>query len=279
MNIKRHLLFGIILIAAVIYYFTILLSNKSCPLATNFPKEKLEFTQPDTEGKTIEEAFRLLKSRYDQEALLIFDKILKAQPDNLDALWGKAEVLRRNRSFIESEKLLNTILKKNPGHLASLVSLSYIRYRDDELDKALKLINKVLNNEYANKEDRALAYMMLGSINSRRSAKGWIFSKIKYGTSIRCYFLKAKELAPDLPEVHLGLGTFYLLAPTIVGGDLQKAMEELELTVKMAPTFATANARLGQAYKKAKDEERYSFYIEKTRQLDPDNEVLEELSE
>jgi tetratricopeptide (TPR) repeat protein len=119
--------------------------------------------------------------------------------------------------------------------------------------------------------------MMLGTINSRRSAKGWFLNKLRYGTQIRCHFLKAKEFAPDLPEVHLGLGTFYLLAPPIVGGNLNGALKELELAVKIAPDFATANARLAQAYKRKGDLEKYKYYFQRAKELDPDNEVLMEL--
>lgn len=226
---------------------------------------------------SIKEAFSLLKNRKDNAALVIFEKALREQPDDLDALWGKAEVLRRARDYKRAEDALNNILKKYPVHLSSLISLSYIRYKDDKLDEAQQLVGLVLKSDSLDKENEALAYLMLGTINSRRSAKGWFFSKIKYGMQIECFLLRAKELAPDLPEAHLGLGTFYLLAPGIAGGNLNKAIEELEMAVKIAPNLATANARLAQGYKKKGDLEKYNFYIQRTRELDPQNEVLKEI--
>ena len=229
------------------------------------------------QGASLDDAFVLLKARKDNDALVIFEKVLASRPDNLDALWGRAEVLRRSYKFKEAENLLSQIFKKNPKHIPSLISLAYIRYKDDDLDVALKLINQVLKEKNLGRENKALAYMMLGTINSRRSAKGWFFSKIRYGTQIKCYFLKAKELAPHLPEVHLGLGTFYLKAPAIVGGNLDKAVQELETAVRIAPDFATANARLAQAYKKKGNLEKYDFFIQRARELDSQNEVLKEL--
>jgi len=231
----------------------------------------------DIRDKSLSQALALLKTRKDNQALLIFEQVLASQPDNLDALWGKAEVFRRSRKYQESEELLARILKNNPAHIPSLVSLSYIRYNADKLSEALKLIKEALRIKCLNKEDHALAYMMLGSINSRRSKEGWLFSKFAYGTHIKGYFLKAKELAPGLPEAHLGLGTFYLLAPAIVGGNLDKALRELQTTVRIAPDFATANARLAQAYNKKGDLEKYNFYLDRARQLDPENEVLKEI--
>jgi len=247
-----------------------------CFTYTTLAAEEMGYVKQAEQGALIDEAFVLLKARKDNAALVIFEKIIASQADNLDALWGKAEVLRRSRDYKESEELLNKILSLNPKHIPSLISLSYIRYKDDKLNEALKLINQVLKTDALDKENQALAYMMLGSINSRRSKKGWVLSKVAYGTHIKGYFLRAKELAPHLPEVHLGLGTFYLLAPAIVGGDLNKAFQELELTVKLAPEFATANARLAQAYKKKGDLEKYNFHLQRARELDPKNEVLNE---
>ncbi len=250
------------------------LNRGTCPLKPNV--EKIEYVEKHKPEKIIADALVLLKNRKDKEALVIFEKILASQADNLDALWGKAEALRRSRDYQQSQDLLNKILSINPKHVPALISLTYLSYKDDKLNEALKLINQVLKTDSLGKENQALAYMMLGSINSRRSQKGGFFNKIAYGTQIKGYFLRAKELAPDLPEVHLGLGTFYLLAPAIVGGNLDKAFQELELTVKIAPDFATANARLAQAYKKKGDLKKYNFYLQRARELDSKNEVLHE---
>jgi tetratricopeptide (TPR) repeat protein len=261
----------IIFFAGFLVLFQITL--KTCQLK----QRQNEVTGYKHDDANIAGALKLLRIRKDSEALAIFEKTLSKDKGNITALWGKAEVLRRTRSYKESEQILSQILEKNPKHIPSLISLAYIKYKDDNLNEALKLVNQALKNDNIDKENRALAYMMLGTINSRRSAKGWFLNKLRYGTQIRCHFLKAKEFAPDLPEVHLGLGTFYLLAPPIVGGNLNGALKELELAVKIAPDFATANARLAQAYKRKGDLEKYKYYFQRAKELDPDNEVLMEL--
>ena len=158
------------------------------------------------------------------------------------------------------------------------MTLAYISYTEDALAQAGELISRALRSPQLSRQDKGLAYMLKGAINSRRSQGGWLFGKLIYGPQIKGYFLKARELAPQLPEVHLGLGTFYLLAPKIAGGNLQLAIEELRLALDLAPDFATASARLTQAYKEAGDLQQYDYYIKKTRELDPENEVLQELS-
>jgi tetratricopeptide (TPR) repeat protein len=254
----------------------------SCPLrkmlTPRFLGQETLKVEKDEMTRALDKALLLLKARKDSAALEILEKIILIEPENIQALWGKAEILRRNRNFKQAQEILNKILSEKSDHAASLISLSYIDYKHDRLSEAMALIKQALKIKNLSEEDKALAYMMLGSINSRRSAKGWIFSKIHYGLQIKGYFLKAKKLAPDSPEVHLSLGTFYLLAPAIVGGDLDKAGEELSLSVKMAPEFATANARLAQWYKKKGDLEKYDYYLKKAKILDSANEVVYEES-
>lgn len=277
---KRKLILALLFFAGLAAgsYYIFLVQPKNCPLYTSVKNETIQ-CRPNLpeEQESIDEAFRLLKKRKDNEAMVIFEQVLTQTPDNQQALWGKAEVLRRKRDYPLAQELLNTILINNPAHCPSLISLSYIHYKNNNFKEALKLVRQVLADPCAAKENRALAYMMLGSINSGRSSKGKIFSKIRYGTQIKCYFLQAKKIDSGLPEICMGLGTFYLLAPKIVGGDIDKAIDELELAVKAAPDFATANARLAQAYKKKGDLDKFALYSGRARQLDPENEVLQEL--
>lgn len=274
----RKYLLSILLIGIVaIFYLIPSLNRGSCPFGPAPEAKKLERIKKGDQPIAIKEALRLLKIRKDNQALAIFKGVLVDEPNNLDALWGEAEVLRRSRDYKASESILNEILKKSPGHAPSLISLAYIAYKDDKLQEALELIDQVFANDHQDKNNQALAYMLMGVINSRRSAKSRFFNKIKYGIQIKRHFLKAASLAPDLPEVHLGLGTFYLLAPAIMGRDLDRAIEELELAVKIAPGFATANARLAQGYKNKGMQDKYTFYISLAKSLDPENEVLWEL--
>lgn len=271
---KTFLIFFLVLIIGFSLY---LLSNswkQTCQLPGVYSSEAPNLIN---QRSIVNNALELLRIRQDQEALELFLIVKAKDPNNISALWGEAEVLRRNRSFAESEKVLNKILALEPDHIPSIISLSYIRYRFEQLKEAKNLLDKALGIGCKSNSDLALIYMMLGSINSKLSKKGWLFTKIKYGTKIKGHFLKAKDLAPKLPEVHLGLGTFYLLAPSIIGGNTDQAIEELETALEIAPGFATANARLAQAYLKKGETDKYKHYIEKARLLDPTNEVLEEI--
>ncbi len=231
------------------------------------------------EDETLKQGLGYLKSRKDNQALWEFDKVLNQQPDNPMALWGKAEVFRRARKFKEAEEILNKVLSKFKNYPSCLISLSYIRYYEGKRAAALKLLKRVLSQPKLDKENKAIAYMLIGSIHANLAGKGGLLSKITYGTRIGGNFEKAKRLAPELSEVRMALGTFYLLAPKIIGGNLDKAQEELECAVKLTPDFATANARLAQVYKLKNDLENYEFYFRRAEELDSENEVLKELAE
>lgn len=263
------------LLLVIAGFFYLLRTNKAGSLLKPASCNNARFAK-ELKSASLSEALKLLKNRKDKEALVIFEKVLNEQGDNLDAMWGKAEVLRRTRRHKEAESILNEILRKNPKYPSALICLSHIRYKEDRLKEAQNLAQNALLG-FPARETQAMAYVMLGAINGKRSSEGSFLNKIRYGMQVKRYFLKAKELSQDLPEAHLGLGSFYLLAPSIAGGNLIEAFKELEVAVKLAPDFATANARLAQAYKKKGNLEKFNFYIRRARELDPENEVLKEI--
>ena len=271
---KKYILVLLILFAAAAPFF--IFRDRTPPL-TQTAKGRGELRRSIDLSACQENLLNYLKSRKDKPALIEAEKILSVEPGDSCALWGKAEILRRAYKFKQSEDILKEILGKSPNHASSLISLSYIRYHNKKFKAALEILKQVLGQPDLDRENKALAYMLMGSINARKSSLGGLFCKIVYGTRVKGYFQKAKKLAPDLSEVRLGLGSFYLLAPAIAGGDVDQAIKELEYAVKLAPDFATANARLAQAYKKKGNLKKYNFYIQRVRKLDPENEVLKEL--
>lgn len=223
---------------------------------------------------SLDQALEYLRVREDSLALHLFENILKSEPFNLEALWGKAEIYRRSRKFKEAERIAKNILSKVKDHPGSMITLAYINYYKKEFKDALRLLKRVLKNPELDKQEKALTYMLIGSINAAKATQGGLLSKITSGTHIGGYFEKAKKLAPELPEVRLGLGTFCLIAPKLIGGNLEKAKNELECALELAPNFATVSARLAQFYKKIEDFKNYNLYYQRAKSLDPENEVI-----
>lgn len=270
---KKYILVLLILFVAVAAFLII---KKSSPINPPAKDNKDIIRNVDLKASQ-GNLLKFLRQRNDALASREIKRILSAEPENLPALWAKAEVLRRAYEFEEAEKLLHKILTTEADYAPALISLSYIKYHSSDFNGALGLLNPLLKRADLEDENQALVYMLLGSINAKRASAGGVFSKIIYGTHIRGFFEKAKSLGPDLSEVRLGLGTFYLLAPKIIGGNVDKAIEELTYAIKLAPDFATPHARLAQAYQKKGDLENYNFYLQRTEELDPENEVLREI--
>ncbi len=218
-----------------------------------------------------------MKARRDRDALALAEAALISEPSNLDAMCVKAEVLRRMRRYNEAEVILTQVLNKDPGRCSAIISSAYIRYKYAEFDKALELLKAVVEGGACDKENLALAYATMGAVNSKQVGNTLLLGKLYHVKAMKEYFAKAKDLAPELAETRVGLGSFYMFAPFFLGGNLEKAIVELEYAVKLAPDFATANARLAQAYKKKKDTAKYQFYLLRAKSLDPENEVVKEI--
>lgn len=260
----------VIMVAALGVIPLVILNRKEAP------RKRAEFCRLDLK-QAQDQVLEYLRVRKDKLAEIEMNKILAIAPDDICALWAKAEIFRRSYQFEPAEKILKQILAVNPDDAPSLISLSYIRYHARKFSEALKILKGVLRQKDLEPQDKAMAYMLIGSINAKKSSLGGLFSKLAYGTQIKGYFEKARDLAPDLPEVHLGLGTFCMLAPKIAGGNLERAIEELKCAVDLAPEFATANARLAQAYRLKGISDKYNFYLRRAKELDPDNEVVREI--
>jgi tetratricopeptide (TPR) repeat protein len=99
-------------------------------------------------------------------------------------------------------------------------------------------------------------------------------SKAINGTLVKPALEKAQSLQPNSTAVLFGFGSYYLLAPRIAGGDLEKAEEYLKRTVAADPLFADAYVRLSQLYNIKGDKEKQDYYFNKAQVIDPRNEFI-----
>jgi Tfp pilus assembly protein PilF len=64
-----------------------------------------------------------------------------------------------------------------------------------------------------------------------------------------------------------------MLAPAIIGGDLDKAKDYLEKAIKADPLLVDAYVRLAQLYKARADMQAYQAYLGKALAIDPQDEL------
>ncbi len=110
----KKILFFILLVTIAIFLVTQL--NRQLCVAMIFKFNSVPIQQKP--APSVEYALELLKIRKDDQALSAAEKILADDPENLEALWIKAEYFRRKGFSSQAEDLLRKILNINPEHFS-----------------------------------------------------------------------------------------------------------------------------------------------------------------
>ena len=216
-----------------------------------------------------------LNLHQDQAADEIFSRLLADNPDLIEAKWGGAEVLRRRHDVLAAESLLNTVIKTDPQFAPALISLAYIKYSQMDFKASVNLTRRVIQ-QGRDKEDLSnyvRAYAMYAGAKGMLAYYGGFLSKAIDGLAVKSNLDKAQRLQPNSPAVLFGLGSFYLLAPSIAGGNKAKAQNYLNQAIKADPYFADAYVRLGQLANINGNREKYDFYLQKALEIDSQNEL------
>ena len=212
----------------------------------------------------------------DQEAKEAFGKVAIIQPDSLEAKWGVAECLRRQKKLEESKSILEEIIKKRPDFYPAYITLAYIKYRQTDFNGAVRLALKVMkaDPEKVDLSNHTRSYLIYGGAKGMIASRGGPLSKLINGTAVLPNLKKAEKLQPDSAIVLFGLGSFYFLAPRIAGGGLEKAEKYLKRAIEADSLLVDSYVRLAQVYKAKGDSTKYEELIYKASEIDPDNELL-----
>ncbi len=119
----------------------------------------------------------------------------------------------------------------------------------------------------------ARAYSVYAGAKGMIAHYGGPVSKAINGLAVKSNLDKAAKLQPDAAGVLFGLGSYYLLAPALAGGDKTKAEIYFKKAIAADPLFADVYVRLAQLYKIKGDKEKYNLYLAKALEIDPGNEL------
>jgi len=210
-----------------------------------------------------------------KEAEAAFDKLLAQDPGLIEAKWGKTEMLRRKHELDKSRQMLEEIIKEDPSFSPAYISLAYIKYRDMDFTGCVRLASDVIAQgpENVDTTNYVRAYGLYAGGKGMLAHYGGPFSKVIDGMAVLPNLQKAQKIQPDSAVVLFGLGSYYLLAPSFVGRDVDKAGEYLKKALKADPKFVDIYVRLAQYYKIKGDQVKYNEYLKKALELDPQNEV------
>lgn len=212
----------------------------------------------------------------DQDAEREFNKMLRIDPTSEEARWGLAEILRKRHKLHEAEKILSDIVLARPDFSPAYISLAYVKFLLLDFQEAVQLSKKVIRQgEYGDTDltNYVRAYAVFAGAKGIIAHSQGPLSKFANGTAVLPALKKARELQPISAPVFFGLGSFYLLAPTLAGGDPEEAEIYLNKTVELDPLFPDVYVRLAQLYKLEKDTSKHDIFLSKALELDPQNEL------
>jgi tetratricopeptide (TPR) repeat protein len=221
-----------------------------------------------------------LRLHREKEAGLLFEQMLALDPGSIEAKWGQAEILRRTHKIKQSAELIEEILRESPNFYPAFITLAYIKYMQRDFKQTVILSLAVINDsKNADRDNYVRALLIYGGAKGMIAHFGGPLSKAINGAAIMPALRKAEAMSPHAPETLFGMGTFYLLAPPVIGGDLKKAGDYLERAIKADPLFADAYVRLAQLYKARGDEARFREYLDRALNIDPQNELALDIKE
>jgi len=211
-------------------------------------------------GQLVQQAFSLLQAGRVEGAILLFDKILLAQPDNIDALNGRAFIYFERKDWMEAKKLIEKLisLASNDPVLHMRMGLIHVEtkhFQDAcvsfraavqlkpgfaEAHYKLGTTLMAMGNSQAAVDAFRTAIRFKPGFAESYSDLGHALWKLGDKTAARSNFGHAIRLKPDHVEALNSLGV--LLRDE---KDFEKAEHYLRLSVKYKPDLADTRSNLG----------------------------------
>ncbi len=211
---------------------------------------------------------------HDTEAREAFEAALRLDPRIQEPRWGIAEVLRRQHRLEESEKILRELVTVLPSFSPSYITLAYLYFMRAKFTETVRWASKVLDQGKGavDVSNYTRALFITAGARGMLAYFGGPLAKMINGTAVLPLLKDAERLQPGSAGVSFGFGSFYLLAPRIIGGDTDKAIAYLERAISQDPLFVDAYVRLAQGYKRKGNLEKYASLLSRALELDPQSE-------
>ena len=134
------------------------------------------------------------------------------------ALSAGLALLQRGH-YLQARAALEEAVRAQPQSVPALLDLSELRLAEGEPDRAEEPIQKAL----ALSSQSSRAHYLMGRVLADQIDSVSIFSKISYANRMKAEFDQAAALDPESAEAREALCEFYLHAPGIAGGSVDRA--------------------------------------------------------
>ncbi|MGD0591301.1 MAG: tetratricopeptide repeat protein [Bacteroidota bacterium] len=180
-------------------------------------------------AQTIDEGISLLQQRKFAEARTVFEQILDKDENNAEAHY-RLGLVYSNRT--------------NPQRDVDKAV--------DELEKAVDL-----------KPDSANYQFRYGVALGEKTQKAGIIKQAFLAPKVKNAFKRAVELNPQHAQARIALAQFYLIAPSIVGGNEEEGWKQLDEAIKLdeVPARSVKASFLERAKKNDEAEKEYKILV------------------
>ena len=185
---------------------------------------------------------------------LAFVCIFAAVSASSQTKFEKAVRLFNDGKIIQSKPLFLDVTKEDPRNAEAYYYLGELTINSD-YDAAIDYLENAVNLNGT----VAKYHFMLGNAYGVKAQRGGIFGKIGAASNCKAQYFAAINLDAKFTEARVNMIEFYLQAPGIVGGSVEKAVAEAD-TIKTYDPYAgyIAEARVHEYQKdKVKQEECY----------------------
>jgi tetratricopeptide (TPR) repeat protein len=170
------------------------------------------------------------------------------------ALGADPEALADTGHYIRLKTLVEPLVKADPTDATSIYWLSQAEGALGNLDAALKLAEQAVALDPKN----AKYHSQLAASCGRLAQTSGLLKQLQYGRRAKKELDTAIELNPNEEGALYGLALFYYAAPSMLGGDKQKAQDAADLLTKLNPVRGLlTQAKLAKERKDAAAEEDF----------------------
>ena len=167
---------------------------------------------------------------------------------------AEGEVFLQKGKFKEARAMFEEILKKDGNNAEAHHDLGMLylnrRNPENDVEKAVDESEKALELEPNNAE---IQYGYGAAIGMKAQSAG-IIKQAFLAPKIKKAFLRAVELNPNHIQARLGLAQYFMMAPSIMGGDEDEGWKQVDEVVKL-DEFLGRTAKAGFLLRVKKNDE------------------------
>ncbi len=189
---------------------------------------------------------------------------------SIGAMAESAEALLRQRRLPEAQQAFEERIRTRPDDAEAHHQLGRLALARQEYEAAMPALEKAVSLE---PEEPGYQFHYGAACLQHADQLGMTLRALSLGRRGRNAMVRAVELAPDNVEFRQGLIEFYLRAPSIVGGSVEKARDQAEALRRIQPregAIALASVHL----RTKEPEAAFALYAEWLDRAPDDFQVL-----